>query len=59
MIKNHLIQGIIASLDMESLVTNIPVDETIEVILDWVYRDDHDKKLDIPEESPKTPPNMC
>ena len=39
----------IASLDVESLFTNVPVDETINIIMDRVYRSDL-TKLDIPEQ---------
>ena len=39
----------IASLDAESLFTNVPVDETIEIILDRVYRSNLDP-LPIPED---------
>ncbi|XP_069185192.1 uncharacterized protein [Procambarus clarkii] len=43
-------EGIIASLDVESLFTNVPVDTTIEMVLDRVYRDESNPpKLDIPE----------
>ena len=41
-------EGIIASLDVESLFTNVPVNETIDLILDEVYRSDK-TPLDIPE----------
>ncbi|XP_066988217.1 uncharacterized protein [Macrobrachium rosenbergii] len=41
-------QGLIASLDVESLFTNVPVEETIDMIIDEVY---HGEKtpLDVPE----------
>ncbi|XP_076038488.1 uncharacterized protein LOC143023760 [Oratosquilla oratoria] len=39
---------LIASLDAVSLFTNVPVDETIDFILDEVYRSYH-QHLDIPE----------
>ena len=39
----------IASLDVESLFTNVPVDETISIIMDRVYRSDQ-PILDIPED---------
>ena len=42
-------KGIMASLDVESLFTNVPVDETIQMILNEVYRSEK-KALDIPEE---------
>ena len=38
----------IASLDVESLFTNVPVEETIKIILDRVYRSEKDP-LPIPE----------
>ena len=40
---------IIASLNIESLFTNIPVDRTIQFILDRVYRCENTPTLDIPE----------
>ncbi|XP_076049399.1 uncharacterized protein LOC143030082 [Oratosquilla oratoria] len=40
--------GLIASLDAESLFTNVPVDETIDYILDEVYRSHH-QHVDTPE----------
>ena len=39
----------IASLDVTSLFTNVPVDETINIIMDRVYRSDL-PELDIPED---------
>ncbi|XP_064111382.1 uncharacterized protein LOC135218865 [Macrobrachium nipponense] len=41
--------GCIASMDVESLFTNVPVDETIQMILDKVYRDPDIPPLNIPE----------
>ncbi|XP_064088572.1 uncharacterized protein LOC135202975 [Macrobrachium nipponense] len=43
--------GIIASLDIESLFTNVPVDETINIIMDHIYRDPSTPQLNIPEVS--------
>ncbi|XP_064088423.1 uncharacterized protein LOC135202898 [Macrobrachium nipponense] len=43
--------GIIASLDVEGLFTNVPVDETIEHILDRVYRCEDTQALNIPVEA--------
>ena len=48
---------IIASLDVESLFTL--VDETIQLILDIVYRGDHECKLSIHEESLKKHLQIC
>ena len=47
-LENKSSNCLIASLDMESLFTNVPVDETIELIMQKVY---HTEKtpLDIPE----------
>lgn len=40
---------IMASLDIVSLFTNVPVDQTIQIILDYVYRHKTLKPLPIPE----------
>ena len=50
---------IIASLDVESLFTNVPVDETINLILDRVYRNDDTPTLNIPEEALKSLLEIC
>ncbi|XP_066981350.1 uncharacterized protein [Macrobrachium rosenbergii] len=42
-------RGCIASMDVESLFPNVPVDETIQMILDHVYRDPTTRSLNIPE----------
>ena len=41
--------SMIASLDVESLFTNVPVDRTINLMMDRVYRDESTPDLDIPE----------
>ncbi|XP_069190365.1 uncharacterized protein [Procambarus clarkii] len=41
--------GTRASLDRESLFTNVPMDETIKMMMDRVYRDAACTPLDIPE----------
>ncbi|XP_064106976.1 uncharacterized protein LOC135215952 [Macrobrachium nipponense] len=41
--------GIIASLDLESLFANVPVDETIDIILDCVYRNQSTAPINVPE----------
>ena len=51
--------GTIASIDVENLFTNVPVDETIDIILDKVYRDDTTPKLNIPEEAMKSLLQIC
>ena len=53
MLKDHPSQGISTSPDMESLFTNVPVAEITELVLERVFRRDHDKKIHIPEESKK------
>ncbi|XP_064077597.1 mucin-2-like [Macrobrachium nipponense] len=45
--------GTIASLDVESLFTNVPVDETINIIMDRIYRDPSTPQLNIPEDTHK------
>ena len=44
-------EGVMASLDVESLLTNVPVDETIDLLLDRIYRDGDTPRLNIPESS--------
>ncbi|XP_066990848.1 uncharacterized protein [Macrobrachium rosenbergii] len=51
--------GTIASLDVESLFTNAPVDETIHIILNRVYRDPPMTPLNIPEGSLKALLGIC
>ena len=48
-----------ASLDVESLFTNAPVDETINLLMDRIYRDDTTLRLDIPEGSLKRLLQVC
>jgi hypothetical protein len=59
LIKSTQPDGIIASLDVESLFTNVPVDTTIGMILDRVYRDESTPKLDIPEPHLKSLLEAC
>ena len=49
-LKTNKVEGNIASLDVESLFTNVPVDRTINYILDRIYRNDNTPTLDIPED---------
>ena len=51
--------GIIASLDVESLFTNVPVDETISLMMDRIYRNDDTPNLDIPEQSLRRLLEIC
>ncbi|XP_064109656.1 uncharacterized protein LOC135217622 [Macrobrachium nipponense] len=48
-----------ASLDVESLFTNVPVDETIGIILEKVYRNPDKQPPNISEESLKTLLDIC
>ncbi|XP_050707450.1 uncharacterized protein LOC126992689 [Eriocheir sinensis] len=50
---------IIASLDVESLFTNVPVNRTIQIIMDRVYRCEETEPLDIPEEDLRTLLEIC
>ena len=59
MIKRTPQDGIIASMDVESLFTNVPVDETINLILDRVYRDNSTPNLDIPEDALRALLELC
>ena len=49
-LKANKVEGNIVSLDVESLFTNVPVDRTINYIIERVYRNENTPKLDIPEE---------
>ncbi|XP_066952259.1 uncharacterized protein [Macrobrachium rosenbergii] len=51
--------GVITSMDVESLFTNVPLDEAIQIILDRVYRDDSMPPLNIPEHALWTPFEIC
>ncbi|XP_068245389.1 uncharacterized protein [Palaemon carinicauda] len=51
--------GTIASLDVESLFTSVPVGETIDLILERVYRDPSTPTLNIPEEALRTLVEVC
>ena len=52
-------EGIFASLDVESLFTNVPVNETIEIICDEVYRNPDNTPLPIPENTLKQLLKLC
>ena len=58
-VKRTPTDGLIASMDVESLFTNVPVDETIRLILEKVYHDDSTPKLEIPEEALKSLLEIC
>lgn len=49
LVKNRTRTGSLASLDVTSLFTNVPVERTIKILADYVYRHDALPGLDIPE----------
>ena len=51
--------GTIASLDVESLFTNVPVDRTIQFIMEEVYPEDAAPKIDIPKTHLKSLLELC
>ncbi|XP_064093827.1 uncharacterized protein LOC135206336 [Macrobrachium nipponense] len=51
--------GTMASLDVESLFTNVPVDETIGIIMERVYRNPDMRPPNIPEDSIRTLLDIC
>ncbi|XP_068227693.1 uncharacterized protein [Palaemon carinicauda] len=58
-IKDVCGEGVIASMDVESLFTNVPVDKTIDLIADRVYRDEATPELNIPEQALRTLLAIC
>ncbi|XP_068227690.1 uncharacterized protein [Palaemon carinicauda] len=58
-IKDVCGEAVIASMDVESLFTNVPVDETIDLIADIVYRDEASPELNIPEQALRTLLAIC
>ncbi|XP_068201557.1 uncharacterized protein [Palaemon carinicauda] len=46
-------------MDVESLFTNVPVDETIDLIADRVYSDETTPELNIPEQALRTLLAIC
>ena len=58
-IKDSSAEGAIASLDVESLFTNVPVAETIDLICDRVYRDDTTPTLAVPENALRRLLQLC
>ena len=41
--KDHPREGLITFLDLQTLLTSVPVDEAIEFMLDMVYKSEHDQ----------------
>ncbi|XP_068233348.1 uncharacterized protein [Palaemon carinicauda] len=58
-IKDVRGEGVITSIYVESLFTNVPVDETIDLIADRVYRDEATLELNIPEQALRTLLAIC
>ncbi|XP_068201750.1 uncharacterized protein [Palaemon carinicauda] len=58
-IKDSTCDGVIASMDVESLFTNVPMDETIDLITDRVYRDDSTPTMNISEPPLRTLLAIC
>ncbi|XP_068227972.1 uncharacterized protein [Palaemon carinicauda] len=58
-IKDVRGEGVIASMDVESLFTNVPVDESIDILADKIYREETNAELNIPEHALRTLPAIC
>ncbi|XP_076064377.1 uncharacterized protein LOC143038706 [Oratosquilla oratoria] len=54
LLKGSSGEGVIASLDVESLYTNIDIDRTIQFILEDIYPEGSPPKIDIPKVSLQT-----
>jgi hypothetical protein len=52
-------EGILASLDVENLFTNVPIDRTIDIILDQVYRNSSEPPPRLPEDTLKSLLLIC
>jgi len=52
-------KGILTSLDAENLYTNVPLDETINIILDNVYRNEIKPAPNLPESTLKSLLEIC
>ena len=59
LLKGSNAEGTIASLDVESLFTNVPVDRTISFILEEIYPEDSHPKIDIPKAALKSLLELC
>ena len=59
LLKTTEAKGILASLDVESLFTNVPVNETIQIICDCIYRNSEMPPLTIPEATMKKLLEAC
>ena len=52
-------QGILASLDVESLFTNVPIDETVDIILKYVYENENVPAPRLPKQILKELLQLC
>ena len=52
-------EGVLASLDVESIFTNVSVNETVQLLLDRIYRDEDTPTLDILENSLRRLLQLC
>ena len=59
LLKNKTRHGTLASLDVCSLFTNVPVERTINIIADYVYRNDTLSAPDIPEPVMRAMLRLC
>lgn len=59
MLKGNSPDGVLASLDVESLFTNVPVTETINIIIENVYKNEHLRPPSIPEKTMKEILSIC
>ena len=59
LLKGSEVGGTISSLDVESLFTNVPVDRTIQYILEEVYPEDAAAKINIPKTHLKSLLELC
>ena len=59
LIKDTPATGTISSLDVESLFTNVPVPETIDLICERVYRNNDTPTLQIPEDALRRLLEIC
>ena len=59
LIRDTPATGTVASLDVESLFTNVPVAVTIDMICDRVYRDDATPTLQVPEDALRRLLQLC
>ena len=59
LLHRHNGEGIMASLDVESLFTNVPISNTIDIISDYVYRNPDKQPPQIPEAILRSMLQLC